>query len=126
MARNVWQHTNVSVGVCPVFGCVQASFQGGHFSVGGGVGLAVAYPEATVAYTRSRSRRGTSQNDLLFANAPFPGRFKKFGWGFGYDLRRRRWTGSGGRGFGSFQGGAVATYTRGTGPSEGREQEATS
>jgi len=78
VARNVWQHTNVSVGVCPVFGCVQASFQGGHFSVGGGVGLAVAYPEATVAYTRSRSRRGTSLNDLLFANAPFPGRFKKF------------------------------------------------
>ncbi len=36
---------------------------------------------------------GLHRTTPLFANAPFPGRFKRFGGGFGYDLRRRRWIG---------------------------------
>ncbi|MEI2817965.1 MAG: RHS repeat domain-containing protein [Microthrixaceae bacterium] len=110
-----YRHLDVSVSVCPVFGCVSAGFYRGQARVAGGVGLAVATPAVGVAYRNSTQRRSGGDDGVsnLFACAVA---CATHSWK-GQDLRRGRvappsWS-IGGKGLkNNLGGGYVHVWTR--------------
>jgi RHS repeat-associated protein len=79
-ARHVYRHLNIGAGVCPVFGCLNASFRHGHLSLSGGIGLAVSPPALSSSWSRRvpQKRGGFSYNTVF---------------GCAWYCLQRRWTG---------------------------------